>query len=116
MEYIHTNRPIDKMFKKLQNEGLLHIIYKYVAQRDLIVAKIRALIDEYEQLDHYSFFNLMLQNIDKHVKKEAIKKPYGSLLDEMMLTAEENRRTFMTSNEQYFISSAKKTIYSTPKI
>lgn len=58
----------------------------------------------------------MLQNIDKHVKKEAIKKPYGSMLDEMMLVAEENRRTFMQANEQYFVSASKKTIYNTPKI
>lgn len=34
----------------------------------------------------------------------------------MMLTAEENRRTFMVSNEQYFISAAKKTIFNSPKI
>jgi len=49
----------------------------------------------------------MLQNIDKHVKKEAlpwqnneINKKNGSLFSEMMLTADENRRTFMQANEQ----------------
>lgn len=53
----------------------------------------------------------MLQNIDKHVKKEAlpweksatgkeVTKKNGSLFSEMMLTADENRRTFMQANEQ----------------
>lgn len=53
----------------------------------------------------------MLQNIDKHVKKEAlpweksstgkeVAKKNGSLFSEMMLSADENRRTFMQANEQ----------------
>jgi len=69
----------------------------------------------------------MLQNIDKHVKKEAlpweksttgkeVAKKNGSLFSEMMLTADENRRTFMQANEQYFHSPAQKKILSAPKI
>jgi len=65
----------------------------------------------------------MLQNIDKHVKKEAlpwedkdVNKRNGSLFSEMMLTADENRRTFMQANEQYFHSPAQKQILTAPKI